>query len=100
MATYLELHGLRNDPTVGRKVHVAMVEVAYDILNLVPADTAPRIAWAQDAIANPQGAASTFIAYVLIDNKAATVAQILGASDAAFKSNVIDAVAVMVGPAA
>ena len=100
MASYVELHGIRNNGDLNRKVHVAIADVAYDILLLSPADTELRLAWAKEAIAAPASKTSEMISYILIENKGAAVAAILTASDASVKTNISTAVDVIVGPAA
>ena len=92
MASYVELHGIRNNGDLNRKVHVAIADVAYDILLLSPAD--------KEAIAAPASKTSEMISYILIENKGAAVAAILTASDASVKTNISTAVDVIVGPAA
>ena len=100
MASHAELFGLINNPIVTDHVQMAIAEVAYNIITLVPADTALRLAWAKEAIGNPASLSSSIVPFVLIANKGSSVAQILAAPDSAFITNVNTAVNALVGPAA
>lgn len=91
MASYQELYDLRSDSTLRNKVAVAVAVKAQTLLDGA-SPTAGQVAWANNAISNPVGKADTLMNYVLAANKALTVAQITGATDAAIQSNVNSAV--------
>lgn len=98
MASYHEIHDIRNDPDVVKKVHVAVADVAVDILSESPTIQA-RQDWAITAIKDPGSVAPEITHYVLIANKGATPTQIKNAADAAYKTNVANAVNEIVGEA-
>jgi len=100
MASYSELHGIRNDAALRKKIHVALADVAYDILNTTPVDTAERIAWAKATVADPAALTDEYVNYVLIANQGLSASTILAASDASIKTNISNAVTVIVGAAA
>jgi hypothetical protein len=100
MATYIELHDLRNHPDVVRKTHVAIAAVAFDVIQPESPTTAARQTWAKAAIQDPAAVAPQIVHYVLVANLAATAAQIIAATDAAYKTNVVAALNKLVGPAA
>jgi hypothetical protein len=98
MATYAELTTASNNSALGARIAVACA-VAADKIRL-EADTTPnhaaRVIWARAAFANPSTAAAGILWSVLAQNRAATLAQITGADDAAVQTAVeaaIDAVA-------
>lgn len=99
MATYLEVHDLRNHPDVVRKTHVAIAAVAFDILAPEAGQTPARKTWADGAIKDPARVAPEIVHFVLVANLAFTPAQIIAAADAAYKTNVAAAVNKLVGAA-
>ena len=94
MATYAELRVLFNDSDLLDKVEVALVIAAHALLSGTP--TAAQKAYAAQVFANPKAEAQKAVMSVLADNKAATVAQIQGASDASVQTNVDSIVQVLV----
>lgn len=98
MATYLELHDIRNHPDLVRKVHGAIAHVAYDILQPESPTTTARQTWAKEAIADPAGKAPGLMHYVLLDNASLTPTQLIGATDVAVKAAISEAVSKIVGP--
>jgi len=99
MASYEELRGLVAYTPLRHKIEVAIADVAVDIYGEAT-PVAERLAWASTALDSPAAVAQRLIHYVLIQNKAQTAATIQGASDAAIKTNIADAVAATVAPAA
>ena len=94
MATYQELFDLRRNQVLLDKITVA-VTVAAETIYAEPGGTsnhANRIIWAREASINPRGMAGVFMSAVLAANKAATVTNIIGASDAAIQTNVEDVI--------
>lgn len=90
MATYTELFGLRNNSALRNRVTTAVLISAETVmaeLDTVP-NHANRLLWAKDVFASPSTEADRMFMAVLAANKDATVAQILGASDAAIQANV------------
>jgi len=90
MATYLELHALRADSNLQDKVSVAVVKKAQALLD-GGTPTAAQIAWAKEAIDSPKAKADALLNYVLAANSGASVAAIMGATDATIQGNVDDA---------
>lgn len=88
MASYIEMHDVRNQQDLVRKIHVAICDVAFDILAPESGTTQARSEWAKAAIQRPDSVTPEIIHYVLIANKAFTAAQITGASDANVKTAV------------
>lgn len=84
MATYTELYDLQNNDVLRNKIAVAIVVAADVIRAEAPATTnhANRLIWAKAALQNPQAEAVRMTWGVLAQNKALSVAQITGASDA------------------
>lgn len=97
MATYIELHDVRNNQDLVRKVHVAICDVALDILVPENPTSQARKDWAIAAMKNPDAYTLQFIHYILMKNKAVTQAQIIAASDAAVKTNIAEAVTKLIG---
>jgi hypothetical protein len=98
MATYLELLQASRDDVLNQKVRVAVVIAAEAIRTELPATTnhAARALWAKTVYANPEGVAKEAIFAVLAQNAAATLAAILGATDATIQTavnNAVDALA-------
>lgn len=85
MATYAELRGLIGDDVYQKKIEAACVDAAY--LVLAEADTtalhAVRVKLAFKIIEEPIRFGAYFARVILLKNKAATAAQITGATDAA-----------------
>ena len=91
MATYDELFSLGSDVALRNKIAVAVMVKANTIAAL-PAPTTIQLEWAKQAYEDPTSMAETIQYSVLAANKNATVAQIVGASDAAIQTNVDSAV--------
>lgn len=90
MATYLELAEIGGEagyPAFRKKVRVAAADKATRLLGGAT-PTANEVAWAVDALRDPDGKGDELIAYVLASNKGATIAAILSASDNAIQTNV------------
>ena len=99
MATYVEIEQLYSQGALEPQVRVAVVNVALAIIAELP--TVPnhdaRLECAVKAIQIPGQEAKRFLMGILVANKAASVAQIQSASDAAVQTNVdalVDAFAV------
>lgn len=94
MASYAELYELASDGSLVAKVTTAVAVEADTIRQ--EADTtanhANRLVWAARAFGDPPGMARRMIWAVLASNKAATKAQIVGATDASVQSAVSAAV--------
>lgn len=86
MATYVELFDLRNNAELRNKVSVAVIIKAESMMSGTP--TAPEKAWIVKAFANPETEGRRVLMGVLAANKANTVSQITGATDAAIQTNV------------
>lgn len=100
MASYQELFSIRNEPPVVQKTQCAIADVARDILDETTGpNLAARLDWAKEAIARPGLKTPQIIHFILIENKSVTPAQIEGATDNAYKTNVTTAVAKLVGAA-
>ena len=97
MATYIEIHDLRSNAELRHRVAVAILKKAQALLDATsPAPTAAQIAWARNAIRDPQTHGDSFLGYVLAKNSGSTVAQITSASDATLQSQVGAAVDVLI----
>ncbi len=94
MATYQELFDLRRNQVLLDKVTVAVVVAAETVYAeaVGTSNHANRIIWAREAMTNPSGMAKVFMGPVIVANKAATVAQIVGAADTLIQTNVDDVV--------
>ena len=90
MATYLELHSLRNNRDLLSKVQTALYVIAFDIFNDVspPANQPKRLQMANKIYESPESIAISVLPSILAANKGLTVAQIEGASDLAVQANV------------
>lgn len=86
MATYLELHGLRQNSDLQDKIAVACVIAAEAKLSGSP--SAAEAAWAKGVIASPGPTAMAVINAVLAANKTASASTIAEASDASIQTNV------------
>jgi hypothetical protein len=94
MATYDELLQASEHEGLKRKMRVAVVVAAETIRNelgTVP-NHAARLVWAKQCFQNPDAAARDMMWPVLAQNKAATLAAITGADDAAVQTAVNAAV--------
>lgn len=99
MATLEELAGLNGstDPTTDdslkAKVEKAMLVIAKEIENedVGVTDHAKRLAVAKSIYSNPQSSRDKFLRAMVAANAGATIANILGADDAAIKSAVRNA---------
>lgn len=87
MATYAELWALgSNNDGLLQKVAVAAAIKAQSLTAGTP--TAAEVQWAREVFADPRGKAPAILYAVLAANKAATVAQINGATDAQIQAHV------------
>ena len=94
MATYAELAVIASDASFGAfqsKVRVACAVKAQALLTAAT-PTPAGIAWALTTLRSPATAAEPVLWYVIAANSGATIAQILGATDAAVQANVNTAV--------
>jgi hypothetical protein len=94
MATYLELLELIQDPVLSQRVQAAAL-VAADTIRAEPPGTpnhAARRAWARQVLANPQADQKKILISVVIQKRALTQAQIVGATDAQLQTAVDDAI--------
>lgn len=91
MATYAELYDLRADSDLRNRIAVAVTIKAQSLID-GESPTAAEIAWANDAIRDPEGKAATLQNYVLAAHKNATVQQVQSASDTAVQNSVNKAV--------
>lgn len=98
MATYQELFGLALDTPSGlsEKITVGIAVKAQSIAVDVNS-TAPQKSWAIGALRNPSGEFQAVLNYLLAANKAATAAQISGASDETVQTAVNAAVDQLLG---
>ena len=94
MATYTELYSLQSDDSLRNKVAVACI-VAAEAIRVEDGGTANhanRLLWAKASFEDPIGAAEPMLRALLAANKAATEANISGASDVSIQTNVDAAV--------
>lgn len=101
MATYLELKQVQTDALnetndLLQKVEVAVWVAAHAIKDEV-SPTAERLAWASSSLNDPKGTALDMLPVLLAANKANTVAQITGATDAQIQTEVNNAVIIFAG---
>lgn len=99
MATYAELLEIRDGEAgaaLRQRVRIAVI-VAADLIRQETPAVAPRRAWARATLADPQTAADQMLWAILAQNRAATVAQITGASDATVQTAVNAAVDLLAG---
>lgn len=89
MASYIDLRNLAtNESLLQNRVEMAVVIAASGILTN-PLETSPeRIAWAQQAVANPEVWARRCLYLLLAADNAASIAQINGAGDPAIQTRV------------
>lgn len=94
MATYTELRGLINDPTLKDRVSIALL-IAAEAIRTEDAGTANhanRVKWAKKVLQDPDGNADDMLRALLAQNASLTVAQITGATDAGIQTAVNGAV--------
>lgn len=94
MATYDELLQAANDENLKRKIKVACVVAAETIRNelAATANHQARLIWAKSAFQNPDAVAVPMMNAVLAQNRAQTLAAIVGATDATVQNAVNAAV--------
>ncbi len=92
MATQTEIAGLiaGNEGLRSRVVAAGIIKATAIVGEATP--SADRLAWALGALTAPSRAATPLYNYVLGENSTATVAHIVGASEAAVQTNVDSAV--------
>uniref|UniRef100_A0A6M3L653 Uncharacterized protein n=1 Tax=viral metagenome TaxID=1070528 RepID=A0A6M3L653_9ZZZZ len=94
MATYSELYDLRENAAMLEKIEVACW-IQADIIRsegVVTTNHAERLAWAAKVYADPKNEAYRMLPQLVAQNKSASIAQIIGAGDAAIQANVSNAV--------
>ena len=91
MATYEELFDLKNDNDLQHKLYIAVTKKAQTLLD-VATPSVNDVAWASDALTNPNAMVSKILPYVLAANSDLTTGQITGATDSAIQTNVNKAV--------
>jgi hypothetical protein len=98
MATYQEMHDLTHNTALLNRVMAAVAVLAEAIRGEAPATAnhAERMRWAQQALRNVDGTARSLMWIVIAQNRAATAAQIEGASDAAVQTAVNSAVELLI----
>ena len=99
MATYLELVEASANGPLRQKISVACVVAAEAIRveDALTANHAARLNWAKAVYKSPGDAADQMMWPVLAQNKAATLVQITGASDASIQTAVDAAIGVFTG---
>lgn len=92
MATYTELHSLRNDSALRNRVMVACIVSAEAIMveDGGTPNNANRRIWAASVFASPIAEANRMYMAVLAANKDLAISAIQGASDAQIQTNVDD----------
>ena len=101
MATFAELVTASANATLVEKIKIATL-VAADNIRLEGAGVAhhlARVKWAARVFNDPEAEATRMIWPVLIQNRAATLAQITGANDAAVQTAADAAVSVVIAGA-
>ena len=96
MATYLEIFGLRDDSDLRSRTAVAVVVEATAVKDETT-PVAARIAWAQEALSDPESVAKQALWVILAENKNLSVATIQGATDASLQTNVASVVDLLAG---
>jgi hypothetical protein len=94
MATYAELLTAFEDVSLRQKIRVA-ISVAADTIRTDPSpppNQSKRLKWAAGALVNPDALVDQMTRAAVIQNKAATYASIIGASDATVQTAVDAAV--------
>ena len=94
MATYTEIRNLFNDSDVKNRVVVAVAVSAQTLAAGTP--TAADNAWISSVLSSPQTEGSKAFIAVLAANKAATVAQIQGATDVELQTKVDEIVPTLI----
>jgi hypothetical protein len=92
MATYQELHDLGQNSDLLDTVETAVIKAAQGIVGGSASNQGQRDKWAAQAFESPRHIAGKMLPGVLATNSDSSVATILGASDAAFQTNVDDLV--------
>jgi len=94
MATYAELLQAAGNDSLRQQVRVASFVAAEKVRTESGATTnhAARLVWAKSVFANPESEGNRMLWAVLAQNRASTLAQIIGASDAAVQTAVDAAV--------
>lgn len=94
MATYTELRGLINEPTLKERVSIALLIAAEAIRTEDGATVnhANRLKWAKDVLRDPDGHADDMLRALIAQNASLTAAQITGVTDAAMQTAVNNAV--------
>ena len=94
MATYAELLQAAENPDLNNKIRVAVVIAAETVRteNVATANHTNRLLWAKAVFNSPNTEARRMLWAVLAQNKAATLAQITGATDTAVQTAVDAAV--------
>ena len=90
MATYLDLLTAAQNDALRQKIRVACL-IGADTVRAESAATvnhAARLAWAKGVFENPVNAGEKMLWAVLAQNKSASLATILAASDAVIQTNV------------
>lgn len=101
MATFAELVTASANAALVEKIKIATL-IAADNIRLEGTGAAnhqARVRWAAKVFTDPEAEATRMIWPVLIQNRAATLAQITGASDAAVQTAVDAAVSVVIAGA-
>ena len=99
MATYVELHAIRNSVAVAplmQKISIA-VAIKANLIAKLPTPTPAQKAWALAALANPESQQQIVLNYILADNNTATSVAITGAADATVQTAVNAAVDTLLG---
>lgn len=94
MASYFDLLQAAENDDLNRRMRVAVV-IAAETIRTESATTnnhANRLIWAKGVFAAPDATAKTMLMAVLAQNRNSTLAQIVGASDAAVQAAVDAAV--------
>lgn len=94
MATYQEMYDIWNNNTLIARMAIAVVDQAQviNVENPATSNHANRLLWAKQTIGDPLHMARKMSADIIVQNKAATNAQILAATDAQLLSAVAAAV--------
>lgn len=90
MATYAELLVAAENPDLNNRIRVACIVAAETIRTELPsvANHANRMVWAKAVFANPVSEAQRMLWAVLAQNRAATLSQLTGATDATVQTAV------------
>lgn len=98
MATYAQLYAVSggNTPALMQQIIVATM-IEAQLITALPTPTAPQLAFAQAALANPQNYLQIALNYILAQYNTQAVTAITGASDAAVQAAVHTVVTTMLG---